>query len=667
MLPIRKCENCDYKATSASDLAQHMKYDRCDQKARPNGSEKLKAGTEENYHEVFVEELGSNTVSRRTPVARQKKSKKNEFAITFRIVDSDSTPLLLEVTDSTKPKPRKENVSNKRGQGSVKDQMKTLKFECDLCGLKYRSRSGIERHIATHISFECEFCYEKFQRKRILSRHKRLNHPAAFPEPYPCRLCNLSFRRRYLLLAHTASKHRPDKEQEMADDPAECAHENCNCSAENPFRLKVIKRNRVASIKCDDCSEAFTTQLRLTNHRKFKHPNQFLDDREEILESGKVSCGECGIVLKQSSLKGHIRSVHERILRFECDACGLKCDSRSSLETHIITHIPIEYRELRFECELCFEKFQTQRNLTRHTKLSHPAAYREPHPCRLCNRTFKRKYLLLAHLRSMHRSDKKPEVAEGPFDCTHGNCNYSTNNRFRLKYHERNHVASFKCDDCSEVFKRKFWLSHHRQSKHPDKLTFHDHLMIANFARSHSYRNNDLRTCEICGVTLKAYSMFTHKTRVHQTKQKDCECDVCGVKFYKSDLAAHLKTHIPRAFVVRPFECDECKLSFVSIQSLRSHKKNQHSPSEPAQCECGKVFANVYKLKAHRAVYHKQRSKKHQNCHLCGEELKRSTNLREHIRIFHTRDGQYNYSCEICGRRFHRATDLSHHRSSRHR
>lgn len=535
-------------------------------------------------------------------------------------------------------------------------------------GLKSKSRPQIERHIVTHISFDCELCFEKFPKRRILNRHKRLNHPAAFPEPHPCRLCNLSFRRKYLLFGHIRSKHRPDKEQEMPDGPIECTHENCNCFAENPFRLKVLKRTRVPSIKCDDCSKAFTTQLRLTNHRKFKHPDKLsLDDHEEILKTGKVKCGECGIVLKQSSLKGHIRSVHMRILRFECDVCGLKCDSRSSLETHIITHIPIEYRELRFECELCLEKFQTQRNLTRHTKLSHPAAYLEPYPCRLCNQTFKRKYMLLAHIRSMHRTDKKPVVADGPFDCTHENCNYSTNNPFKLKLHERTHVASFKCDDCSKAFKRKFQLTKHRKSEHPDKLTFYDHSMIAHFASLNSYRNNDLSTCEICGVTLKAYSMFSHKTRVHQTKQKDCECDICGEKFFKADLAAHLKTHIPRAFVERPFECDDCKLSFVSIQSLKSHKKNQHSPSEPAQCECGKVFANVYKLKAHRSAYHKERSRKHQNCHLCGQELKRSTNLREHIRIFHMRGGQYNYTCEICGRRFHRAMDLSSHRSARHR
>lgn len=124
MLPIRKCENCDYKATCASDLSQHMRYDRCIEKARPKESEPLKACITGNSNRIFVAGLESNTVSRRTPVARQKISKKNEW-ITFRIVDSGSAPLLLqEVTVPAKPH---KGIK----QGSVKDQMSTLKFECD--------------------------------------------------------------------------------------------------------------------------------------------------------------------------------------------------------------------------------------------------------------------------------------------------------------------------------------------------------------------------------------------------------------------------------------------------------------------------------------------------------------------------------------------------------
>jgi DNA repair exonuclease SbcCD ATPase subunit len=75
-----------------------------------------------------------------------------------------------------------------------------------------------------------------------------------------------------------------------------------------------------------------------------------------------------------------------------CPYCGKSCGPKSALRNHAETHTG----ELRFGCDVCEKRFNTKSNLGRHHRSQHVTEVRRP--CPGCDKTFKREPYLTKHL-----------------------------------------------------------------------------------------------------------------------------------------------------------------------------------------------------------------------------------------------------------------------------
>lgn len=76
-------------------------------------------------------------------------------------------------------------------------------------------------------------------------------------------------------------------------------------------------------------------------------------------------------------------------------------------------------------------------------------------------------------------------------------------------------------------------------------------------------------------------SMKRHLKSVHSIEVSSSTCMICGLPFkIYHDYLSHIKTH------TRKFECDLCKLTFVSSDRLESHSLRFHKPTDERPFVC---------------------------------------------------------------------------------
>lgn len=195
---------------------------------------------------------------------------------------------------------------------------------------------------------------------------------------------------------------------------------------------------------------------------------------------------------------------------------------------------------------------------------------------------------------------------------------------------------TFQCFHCGLKFTTKSLLSKHVHSQHANM-------------------SNNVRSCKLCGSTIKAAINSVYK---------DLKCEICvklnpfSCKFCDDKFAerAALKIHLKSHRLEKPFECDSCKQHFSNLQHLKRHIEVIHNGQTNYQCEyCKKCFRWDSSLRTHLKTHTNERP--HQ-CASCSFSFRRSCDLKRHM-ITHT--NEKNYSCQHCDKKFTRNSSLQRH------
>ena len=107
------------------------------------------------------------------------------------------------------------------------------------------------------------------------------------------------------------------------------------------------------------------------------------------------------------------------------------------------------------------------------------------------------------------------------------------------------------------------------------------------------------------------------------------------------------------------YECTKCDHTFLNKSQMDSHLQDVHNTTTLFPClECGKKYADEYKLKRH-SEEHKKKS--FPTCDKCGKEFSRITPLKRHLDEEH---GQQQFVCTKCDTSYTRKETLSAHMQS---
>ena len=148
---------------------------------------------------------------------------------------------------------------------------------------------------------------------------------------------------------------------------------------------------------------------------------------------------------------------HSDSSRFVCDICNRKFKRKFVLQNHKETHL-----EKGLACDVCKKCFSSARKLETHGIIHLDAG---PFPCTKCDRAFKRTILLKRHL-----SSHQEKTISDKYFCQM--CNGSFNHAKSLKSHTINFHCDerpFSCLPCGNTFKNENALKHHSQYKHEGK------------------------------------------------------------------------------------------------------------------------------------------------------------------------------------------------------
>lgn len=106
--------------------------------------------------------------------------------------------------------------------------------------------------------------------------------------------------------------------------------------------------------------------------------------------------------------------------------------------------------------------------------------------------------------------------------------------------------------------------------------------------------------CKICKKMIRRYYMERHLQKIHFKDNELKICEICGLS-QKSE--ARYLYHIRSEHTkIKPFECQYCQQKFYSEYGLRSHLNNMHFNTESI-CEiCSKLCRSKAYLRAHIQV-----------------------------------------------------------------
>ncbi len=346
------------------------------------------------------------------------------------------------------------------------------------------------------------------------------------------------------------------------------------------------------------------------------------------------------------------------------------------------THIPMWsikwITEFERTCKLCTEPtFSSFGRLYRHQREMHPGA--KWYSCDICGVEFGNKMGMYHHMKERHSNSGK----------TH-QCQFCARLFYtdrEMKSHEQTHLnsRSYVCSLCGKAFNTKSCLNVHLQSKQhnsnykPPKTQMNRRQT----QKSSGKIENCIFRCEICKPSI-IFASRDDRTHHRNLVHKVHECEICKNSFHSQEsLDCHKLLHSgkPRPHIclvsvsrikqksktvsIKSIVFQVCNASFAQSSHLSSHIRSKHSDEKKFQCSlCNKSFVYNFALTAHINLVHSKKNRI--KCNECESDFASPKYLQIHMLDKHSTEAS-PYDCKICGKRNLNAAGLNRHRRSHHK
>ncbi|CAH1119808.1 unnamed protein product [Phaedon cochleariae] len=304
--------------------------------------------------------------------------------------------------------------------------------------------------------------------------------------------------------------------------------------------------------RCAFCKKPMRKRIskKMVDHICF---HEYTEKDLEILEKSELSeCDKCGLMLHKKKMANHLKTH----LFVKCNICG-EVKTKSTLRTHL------RQVHQRVECEFCDQCFDSKLKYRNHCGAEHSTRI-----CDICGTTLTTSQGLWRHKQRVH--------GNRDFKCS--DCELSFATRCYLKRHMLVHGNEYKhkCPECGKGVKNKFNLRVHMRS--------HDKVKPLDESTSLEY------PCEICHRLFDSLDFLNiHRSCItprfnclHCPYALPCECPQ-GEKtcFYCEDfvpiedIVSHLCFHgvLKQKAAVKLYFCPVCLKRFSNGTNMQEHLK----------------------------------------------------------------------------------------------
>lgn len=264
--------------------------------------------------------------------------------------------------------------------------------------------------------------------------------------------------------AYAASDESKEKRRRVQRKPLQSAAQH----VKERVVLENLMRER-GLLNCQLCPEETASFLDLQHHQKREHniktPFIYCCKKKfgrssavnhmkyhQNPDAFKCQCGKVWFTqytLDHHNLRTHVKPEQ---VQFTCETCGKGFALMSVLESHKLSHVPVEERKIK--CPLCDYKSNFDGNMQNHLKYVHEKC--QDHICDVCGRGFAVRAEMLKHYRSRHTNMKSEE------------CDICHKFVFNLPRHKlRGHlqIDELQCEHC-EYKGTKFLMRNHNRKYH---------------------------------------------------------------------------------------------------------------------------------------------------------------------------------------------------------
>lgn len=249
---------------------------------------------------------------------------------------------------------------------------------------------------------------------------------------YNCDLCDKHFEKKYDLRRHINTH-----------DTSEYIENNEEI--EILKNAKIIVENRCL-YECNTCAKHIVTKRGFLRHIRIHTGNR------------PCRCTICGNQYRiKQDLARHIRDVHDRIKKYQCEICARPFANKGAKEDHQRIHTG----ERPYSCKLCKKTFRTLNSIYIHNRIH---TNYKPHKCPTCDKQFPSRQRLNNHL-TTHTGVKE-------FSCEI--CFKLFSVKGEVVRHRAIHSQDkpFVCTSCGMKFGQKRYLRNHIKQHHKEQSSF---------------------------------------------------------------------------------------------------------------------------------------------------------------------------------------------------
>uniref|UniRef100_A0A182NEQ2 Uncharacterized protein n=1 Tax=Anopheles dirus TaxID=7168 RepID=A0A182NEQ2_9DIPT len=385
----------------------------------------------------------------------------------------------------------------------------------------------------------CNICQQKFtsHQDRVLHEEERRDLKLI----YQCRLCDVLFARKYMLVKHfrTAKNHRNR-------GPARVKYGTPSHSQENTVEHSalVTAAGEVDYLCCCfmRCKEEYVTETELLEHARQVHDGRRKENESKLTQHGSavdeaLVCPICRRLFDTREKVHKHRAYKLALCKHTCRQCARVFMKASTLRHHQLReHLNLEPE---FACDVCGKQYVTRSTLTKHRRVHEPS---KNVPCSIagCEARFRDESLMQRHYRNVHRELKA-------YTCTH--CQKSFRTKESLDIHQRSHTGErpFACrfEGCTKRYAHGTDRKRHERAAHTGEKPHTCSVCKAGFLRKREMRlhaekrkkvsdpkEGAMRCCCICSKqpTESLLELATVVVKSNATTIADIVEQVAGIK-----------------------------------------------------------------------------------------------------------------------------------------